>query len=419
MKLDCKETKILLNAYIDLELSNEEIKLVETHIKACTHCKQDLDALMTISQSIKEMPGAPVHPELAHQLKVRVAQESHAFFRKVSPGDLLTFTFLRQAGLVFILILLTIYISFEVFMGDTINFRQTSQKDPDVIWVIPSSGNAQSNKMPQDKIKKSDDRISPQATTTNQDNNNLRNAEKAEKQNLPQNKSKKSVPPDTAIKIASLPERENSLPFSQETTRPVNQERSAEKPSDSIRKKAESIPAESNPASENPDTPKIVSSANTVISQPIAEAPNAQNDKEAKSNEIDTELLKLLTDSSIADKLKDATPPSPIIAKNIITIPIKFSYNLEKPILIIARLKFNGEKALTNIEFLSKMKDVNMRISLIRSLQNYDWKEFLIRNNLTGTTYKMDFILAKDGIILKNMPEKIIYMREKPLGLNS
>ena len=41
---NCKEIKRLLSAYADGELSDEERKAVDRHIKTCTECKKALDA---------------------------------------------------------------------------------------------------------------------------------------------------------------------------------------------------------------------------------------------------------------------------------------------------------------------------------------------------------------------------------------
>jgi len=91
-----------------------------------------------------------------------------------------------------------------------------------------------------------------------------------------------------------------------------------------------------------------------------------------------------------------------------IIVPVNFVYNLNEPIMVMTRVYFNENKSIKKIEFLSNALDTRMKIILLKSLKNYNWKDYLIRYNLQGTSYEMDFIFANEGMTLWNIEERIL-----------
>jgi len=403
MKLDCKETLIVLNAYIDSELTTEDSELVEEHIGRCESCQKELEDLTTASQIIKEWPPAETPAEFVHQIKKNIAQHSRpSFWNTMIPKSLLPLTFARQVGIVIILALIAVYISFQIYqlIGNPyqlvkapVPFKYTSEKP-----LNPISEMKKENQTVQPKTEKSDNPADKQNDTKTKTPDKSVPGKSIKPEQIKE-KLETSEPSASEIKIAEFngpafpaisPEATSTIA----TILPANSTLAKPESTDTTMKTQESVPAISK---QIPGTP-----TDEVNTQPASEIKDEPTHI-ARINKLERHP----EDLNLPDQIKvDIKEPAHKTAMNTITIPIKFHYKLEKPMIIIARLSFNSQKAPSKIEFLSKMKDADMRISLLRSLQNYDWKEFLIRNGLTGTTYKMDFILAKEGMILKNIKEK-------------
>lgn len=122
MMLNCEETKILLNAYIDKSLSNDDNVMVEAHVKECPACQDDLEALIKTSQLIKRMERVQAPPGLAYQIKVKIEQETKtSFWGTFAPKNMLTFAFARQVGIVFVLVMVLAYLSLTLMIPQKSN----------------------------------------------------------------------------------------------------------------------------------------------------------------------------------------------------------------------------------------------------------------------------------------------------------
>ncbi|PIP16720.1 MAG: hypothetical protein COX46_00490 [bacterium (Candidatus Ratteibacteria) CG23_combo_of_CG06-09_8_20_14_all_48_7] len=70
--MDCKNKKIMLSAYRDGELSEEERREIEKHLKACSVCTEELKEIQKLSSLIKEVPEIKTSPQFEDRLKERL-----------------------------------------------------------------------------------------------------------------------------------------------------------------------------------------------------------------------------------------------------------------------------------------------------------------------------------------------------------
>lgn len=60
--MKCKQTAILISAYIDGELNNDETKLVESHINSCAECKMKYELLKKTDVFLSANKSAATSP---------------------------------------------------------------------------------------------------------------------------------------------------------------------------------------------------------------------------------------------------------------------------------------------------------------------------------------------------------------------
>ena len=78
MKLDCKELKILINAYIDDELPAEDRDLIEQHLKSCKKCSIEAESLFKTVNLIKKLDKIQAPAELSENLYRKIEQKHKA-----------------------------------------------------------------------------------------------------------------------------------------------------------------------------------------------------------------------------------------------------------------------------------------------------------------------------------------------------
>lgn len=72
--MDCENARRLIDAYIDGELSVEEIRALEDHAKACVECEQELDAAKLLKDTLEHMDDeitVPLEAQAAWRRAVR------------------------------------------------------------------------------------------------------------------------------------------------------------------------------------------------------------------------------------------------------------------------------------------------------------------------------------------------------------
>lgn len=78
--MDCEKANELMSLYIDAELDIQEINELETHIKNCTSCQNELNHLLYIVDNLKSMPQLELpnnfHDELINNIKINYPEYS-------------------------------------------------------------------------------------------------------------------------------------------------------------------------------------------------------------------------------------------------------------------------------------------------------------------------------------------------------
>ncbi|OGF65081.1 MAG: hypothetical protein A2Y62_19905 [Candidatus Fischerbacteria bacterium RBG_13_37_8] len=393
MKLNCKESKILLNAYIDNELPQDDISMLEEHVKNCPQCKKELHALTSTVNLVNCMHKIPAPPAFSHKMHMRIDKEmKKPFWEIFAPRNLFAFAYGSQAGLVFIMAVITLTLSIMLLVKmENASPPVDQASDEETINVTISPFYESTKGTPQ--IAKQED---PTGITKKQDI-----------------ASSSKVPLNT-VATAPLPES-----IAEKEKLPANPTHYALKDKDPIFYPLENDSWLNDTAPKKQNNPPTESTA--------VKTPTEDSGKYNRSPQLppaNYSLLKIAKQEFPAENLrtprtsKENSPPSALLEHTFasspkhvetqtnpdaITIPVKFHYFQEEPLLIIARLHFNNDKKLDKIEILSKLNDHTMRISLIRGLQNYDWKAFLTKYHLDNPTYKMDFVLAREGMTLKHI----------------
>jgi len=82
--MKCQKIKILLSAYLDNELSQEEKELVNSHLAGCPFCSQYLNGLKTLKKILRPSRDFSPRPFFETRLMARIQEmEKNALF---SPG---------------------------------------------------------------------------------------------------------------------------------------------------------------------------------------------------------------------------------------------------------------------------------------------------------------------------------------------
>lgn len=68
---DCQQISELLSAFLDMELSLEEVEMVENHLTGCEKCKQDLAAIEMVVDKLKSLPEIPAR-DFAEAIEARI-----------------------------------------------------------------------------------------------------------------------------------------------------------------------------------------------------------------------------------------------------------------------------------------------------------------------------------------------------------
>lgn len=81
--MKCEEVYVWLQAYLDTEVTAEEERMVEKHIRSCAPCRKKLVELAQIVNRIKESDRLTPRQEFTRRLMERLNEE-----KKTSGGDL-------------------------------------------------------------------------------------------------------------------------------------------------------------------------------------------------------------------------------------------------------------------------------------------------------------------------------------------
>jgi len=81
--LKCEEVYVWLQAYLDTEVTADEERMVERHIRSCAACRRRLVELAQTVNRLKESEQLTPRQEFTRKLMQRLAEE-----KKTSGGDL-------------------------------------------------------------------------------------------------------------------------------------------------------------------------------------------------------------------------------------------------------------------------------------------------------------------------------------------
>lgn len=76
--INCDTVKNRLSAYIDRELSGEDMLKIREHLRNCEICKSEEAALISVKRSLGNLSQPAVSPELANRILYAVEQSSES-----------------------------------------------------------------------------------------------------------------------------------------------------------------------------------------------------------------------------------------------------------------------------------------------------------------------------------------------------
>ena len=73
-QVECKKIKKLLQLYIDNALTSCEKQMVEGHLKGCSTCRTELNALSSTVKLLKSFPEISPPPDFTEKVMSRISQ---------------------------------------------------------------------------------------------------------------------------------------------------------------------------------------------------------------------------------------------------------------------------------------------------------------------------------------------------------
>lgn len=81
--MNCKKIAIMLSAYIDSELSGEDIEIVDKHLQICNQCRQEIERMKYITKKLSYEEEFKLNPYFETRLFNRIREnESQDFLAK-------------------------------------------------------------------------------------------------------------------------------------------------------------------------------------------------------------------------------------------------------------------------------------------------------------------------------------------------
>jgi hypothetical protein len=101
--MDCKKIGILLSAYVDRELTDEERQTVENHLKVCEGCKRTVSEFSQVRRLYQDLAVKEPHPGFTQRVTQRIEKKPRLSLPRVSwslsrPAYVLSFTLLILVG---------------------------------------------------------------------------------------------------------------------------------------------------------------------------------------------------------------------------------------------------------------------------------------------------------------------------------
>lgn len=138
--MKCKEVQENLSFYLDQELSEEELLLVQSHLDSCSVCREELAALqetVSLLSSLEEVnPPASFRRELYAKLEKSIVQETEVKKKRLfGHGLRAKLTALRQhaafypVAISLVLLIIIVPVFFDVRIGSNFNKDASSKQE--------------------------------------------------------------------------------------------------------------------------------------------------------------------------------------------------------------------------------------------------------------------------------------------------
>ncbi len=399
MKLNCKEIKIIINAYYDNELSQEDKESIEQHLLICQQCRNEANATYKTINLIKSMDKICAPDVLIKQLNEKIEkQKNKSLIKSLLPLNL-TRNFNYRIMQIVIMLTLCVFsiIFYLLYINNETNYIE--QLSPQERYLnTPIHTNNINDENINELINKKESELTI--------NENLSNKTLENNPDIIEEITNANI--ITKATMESLNEN-NALP---DKTNIIEDNKNKNKITNII---AEKITLESNIA-ESKINPDYINSSNYFFNDENVDITvyayskkiNRQKSnyinsiKEKQKMDNDSLNYKISYHSNTFEKTRKLAEQKD--TPETIIVPVNFIYyNLNEPKLIMTRIYFNESKTIKKVEFLSNAIDSRTKLILLKSLKNYNWKDYLLRYNLQGTSYEMDFILANEGMTLWNV----------------
>mgnify|MGYP005841866571 CR=1 FL=1 len=402
MKFNCKELKILINAYLDNELSNEDKELMEQHLQSCKQCQDEAMALQKTIYLIKNLNKISAPAELEHRLNSAIEQKMKSSlivsFLPMKLSNNISFKMIQIASIITLSLLICFI--FILFINKDVNY--ISQLSPEERYLnnpLPTVFNADEQKIEQFI---NNEELSSKSMQNNNDNYLMQspyidNNKPSKEDNM--NLNKPSASEKTATEIASLNKNNNIGKLQNQSTNNESIRSNQKTPIE-----LNSLITQLSRYSLNNNFLIDNDKADITVYAHLDEIYNKIALKNTKSHQKNLYKYESKYSDNTFKKTKELISEKSI--PEIILVPVNFIYNFNEPIIVMTRIYFTENKSIKKIEFLSNSLDSRMKILLLKSLKNYNWKDYLIRYNLQGISYEMDFILANEGMTLWNIEEQ-------------
>jgi len=139
--MNCNDIEKRISAYIDGELSGEELTLFEQHLKNCTLCAIVVENIFENIAIFQNMPDLEPPPFLAQKILNRTAKTEKGFLGRLLQIFHLEVPMIpRLAGAVMILVFV-LTVGYNVLTRAPSDFLEIQQGESDIVSLVDYNGN--------------------------------------------------------------------------------------------------------------------------------------------------------------------------------------------------------------------------------------------------------------------------------------
>lgn len=143
--MNCIEVQELLSAYIDNECTENEQKLIETHLKSCPHCLDEYNLIKNIVNMTNELEELNVPDDFHNNLMNKIHEMSPSkFYYKYS---------MAVALFIFVIMFSAIASIISLKIGDSSKQAPEAKNETMEISLYNQDDNSEENNMPSAKME--------------------------------------------------------------------------------------------------------------------------------------------------------------------------------------------------------------------------------------------------------------------------